>query len=163
MGILSESGRMHQPRILGRQGYTIMEMVTTLIVAGILTSVGIVLLTPALEHAKVRSAANVVAGDLQFAQNLAVRERRPIAVLVDSPAKKIVIRDRDLVTKVYRTRLLGPGTAFSLDELTATSGSVDLFPNGVAGLTITLTLGLRGFQRQVKLSRAGQIRIIRVP
>ena len=154
---------MHQPRILGRQGYTLIETVTTLVVAGILTTVGIVLLGPAVEHAKVRSAANVVAGDLQYAQNLAVRERRPIAVLIDSPAKKIVIRDRDLVTKVYRTRLLGPGTAFSLDELAATSGSVDLYPNGVAGLTITLTLGLRGFQRRVKLSRAGQIRIIRVP
>lgn len=163
MGIFSESGRMHQPRILGRQGYTMIEMVTTLVVAGILTTVGIVLLAPAVEHAKVRSAANVVAGDLQYAQNLAVRERRPISVLVDSSAKKIVIRDRDLVTKVYRTRLLGPETAFSLDELAATSGSVDLYPNGVAGLTITLTLGLRGFQRRVKLSRAGQIRIIRVP
>jgi prepilin-type N-terminal cleavage/methylation domain-containing protein len=154
---------MHQPRILGRQGYTMIETVTTLVVAGILTAVGVVFLAPAVEHGKVRSAANVVAGDLQFAQNLAVRERRPIAVLVDSAAKKIVIRDRDLVTKVYRTRLLGPGTAFSLDELTATSGSVQLFPNGVAGSTITVTLGLRGFARQVRLSRAGQIRIIRVP
>ena len=41
---------MHQPRTLGRQGYTMIETVTTLVVAGILTTVGIVLLAPALER-----------------------------------------------------------------------------------------------------------------
>ncbi len=42
---------MHQPRILGRQGYTMIETVTTLVVAGILTAVGVVFLAPASEQA----------------------------------------------------------------------------------------------------------------
>ncbi len=154
---------MFQLRSLPKQGFTMMEMATTLVVAGIITTVGIVAVAPAVEHAKVRSAANVVAGDLQYAQALAVRERRPISVVVDSAAMQLLIRDRDLVTKVYRTRVLGPGTDFSLDQVSMTGGSVELFPNGVAGSTITVTLGLNGFQRRVKLTRAGQIRIIRTP
>ena len=154
---------MFQLRSLPKQGFTMMEMAITLVVAGIITTVGIVAVAPAVEHAKVRSAANVVAGDLQYAQALAVRERRPISVLVDSASMQLVIRDRDLVTKVYRTRVLGPGTDFSLDQVSMTGGSVELFPNGVAGSTITVTLGLNGFQRRVRLTRAGQIRIIRTP
>ena len=110
---------MPQPRSLGHRGYTMIEMATTLVVAGIVTTMGILILSPAVEHAKVRSAANVVAGDL-----------------------------------------LGPTSDFALDQFSATGSSVELFPNGVAGSSITLTLGLRGFQRQVRLTRAGQIRII---
>ena len=101
---------MFQLRSLPKQGFTMIEMATTLVVAGIITTVGIVAVAPAVEHAKVRSAANVVAGDLQYAQALAVRERRPISVVVDSASMQLVIRDRDLVAKVYRTiRLLRSG------------------------------------------------------
>lgn len=146
-----------------RTGYTMIEMATTLVVAGIVTTVGIVALAPAVEHAKVRSAANVIAGDLQYAQVVAVRERRPIAVVVDSARMEVVVRDRDLAGTVYRTRSLGADSDFALDRMSATANSVQLFPNGVAGSTITLTVGLRGFQRQVRLTRAGQIRIIQQP
>ena len=52
---------MFQLRSLPNQGYTMIEVVTTLVVAGILTTVGIVAVRPAVQHAKVRSAANVVA------------------------------------------------------------------------------------------------------
>ncbi len=154
---------MSQFRVLGHRGYTLIEVVTTLVVAGIVTTVGIVTLAPAVEHAKVRSAANVVAGDLQYAQTLAVRERRPISVVVDSAQMQLLIRDRDAPSNVHRTRALGATSDFALDRISATGGSVQLFPNGVAGSSITLTLGLRGFERQVRLTRAGQIRIIQTP
>ncbi len=148
---------------LGHQGFTMVEMAITLVVAGIVATVGVVALGPAVEHAKVRSAANVVAGDLQYAQALAVRERRPISVVVDSAGMQLVIRDRDELTVVHRTRMLGSDSDFSLDLLFATGASVQLFPNGLAGSTLTITLGLRGFSRRVRVTRAGQIRILRTP
>ena len=154
---------MRKIGFLGHQGYTMIEMAITLVVAGLVTTVAVVALGPAVEHAKVRSAANVVAGDLQYAQALAVRERRPISVVVDAVSMQLVIRDRDKITVVHRTRVLGSGSEFSLDLLSATAPSVDLFPNGLAGWTLTVTLGLRGFSRQVRVTRAGQIRILRTP
>ncbi len=152
---------MPKIRFLGHQGYTMVEMAVTLMVAGIVTTTGVVTLGPAVEHARVRSAVNVVAGDLQYAQVIAVRERRPISVLVEPDGMRIVIRDRDQTSNIYRVRSLGAGTDFSLDHLSTTSTSLEMFPNGLAGSTITITLGLRGFLRQVKVTRAGQIRIIR--
>jgi hypothetical protein len=38
-----------------------------------------------------------------------------------------------------------------------------MFPNGVATGTTTFTVGLRGYRRQVRITRAGQVRVIRVP
>ncbi len=152
---------MRMSRIASTTGYTLIEMVIVIVVAGIMMSVGVVRLAPALVHANVRAAANVVAGDLQYAQNLAVRYRKPIAVIVASSTKQYLIRDRDDATNVYRTRLLGPESDFGLDELTSSPTSVELFPNGVARETMVMTLGLNGFQRQVRLTRAGQIRILR--
>ncbi len=152
---------MQMSRIARMGGYTLIEMVLVIVIAGILMSVGVVRLAPALVHANVRAAANVVAGDLQYAQSLAVRHRKPIAVVVASATKQYLIRDRDDATNVYRTRLLGPETDFGLDELTSSPTSVELFPNGVARETMVMTLGIAGFQRQVRLTRAGQIRILR--
>ncbi len=151
---------MRMSRIARIGGYTLIEMVLVIAIAGILMAVGVVRLAPALMHANVRAAANVVAGDLQYAQNLAVRYHKPIAVVVASATKQYLIRDRDDATNVYRTRLLGADTDFGLDELTASPTSVELFPNGVARETMIMTLGLNGFQRQVRLTRAGQIRIL---
>lgn len=148
-------------RIARIGGYTLIEMVLVIAIAGIMMTVSVARLAPALEHANVRAAANVVAGDLQYAQMLAVRYRKPIAVIVASATKQYLIRDRDDATTVYRTRLLGPDTDFGLDELTSSPTSVELFPNGVARETMIMTLGLNGFQRQVRLTRAGQIRILR--
>ncbi len=148
-------------RIARIGGYTLIEMVLVIAIAGIMMTVSVARLAPALEHANVRAAANVVAGDLQYAQMLAVRYRKPIAVIVASATKQYFIRDRDDPTKMYRTRLLGPDTDFGLDELTSSPTSVELFPNGVARETMIMTLGLNGFQRQVRLTRAGQIRILR--
>ncbi len=117
-------------------GYTLIEMVLVMVIAGLLMAVGIVRLAPALEHGNVRAAANVVAGDLQYAQILAVRYRKPISVVVASSTKQYLIRDRDDATNVYRTRLLGPDTDFGLDELTSSPTSVELFPNGIARETM---------------------------
>ena len=147
-------------RIARIRGYTLVEMVLVIAIAGILMAVGVARLAPLLTHANVRAAANVVAGDLQYAQMLAVRYRKPIAVIVASSTKQYLIRDRDDATNVYRTRLLGPDTDFGLDELTSSPTSVELFPNGVARETMIMTLGINGFQRKVRLTRAGQIRIL---
>lgn len=152
---------MPTSRIARNAGYTLIEIVIVIVIAGTMMTVSVVRLAPALVHANVRAAANVVAGDLQYAQNLAVRYRKPIAVVVASATKQYLIRDRDDATNVYRTRLLGPETDFGLDELTSSPTSVELFPNGLARETMVMTLGLNGFQRQVRLTRAGQIRILR--
>ena len=46
-------------------GYTLIELIITIVVMGILTTVGYLRVAPALVHARVQRAATVVATDLQ--------------------------------------------------------------------------------------------------
>jgi prepilin-type N-terminal cleavage/methylation domain-containing protein len=145
---------------LDRNGYSFIEMLTVIVVLGILLAIAILSIAPSLQRAKVRNAANVVAGDLHYAQILAVKHRKPIAVVVAVATQQYVIRDRDDASTIYRSRALGPGTDFNLDAFSSSPTSVELFPNGVARQTTTFTLGLAGYERQIRLTKAGQIRIV---
>ncbi|HWP38866.1 MAG TPA: GspH/FimT family protein [Gemmatimonadales bacterium] len=144
------------------RGYTIVELLVVIVVFGVLLSIAYTRLSPALDHARVQRAATVLATDLQYAQMLAVRQREPVALVINESLKGYVIRERDTAT-VYRQRFFGSGTEFLLDEFTATSPFIEMFPNGVATATTTFTLGLLGYRRQVRVTRAGQVRVIRVP
>jgi prepilin-type N-terminal cleavage/methylation domain-containing protein len=147
---------------MNRSGYTMIELMIVIVLFGLLIAIAQNRLHPSLEHARVNRAATILATDLQYAQMLAVRSREPVAVLALSSVKGYVVRQRDSAI-VYRERFLGTDSEFDLDEFTATTSSVELFPNGVALTTTTFTLGLLGYRRQVRITRAGQVRIIRVP
>lgn len=138
-------------------GYTLLEMMTVLVMMAVLAAFAFVRFGPALAHSNVRAAANVLASDLQYAQMLAVRERKPIIVSVDASAMQYTITDRS--GTVYRTRTFGPTSDFKIDEITAVPASVQLFPSGVADATATIVLGQGGYQRQVSVTRAGQVRV----
>lgn len=140
-------------------GFTLIELLITIVVAGILTTLGYLRLAPALVHARVQRAATVVATDLQYAQLLAVRQRQPVAVIVDDALKGYIIRLRDTAV-TFRRRYFGADADFGLDSLGASPATVVLYPSGVTTGTITVGLGLNGYTRRVKMTRSGQIRIL---
>ena len=105
-------------------------------------------------------AASVVAADLQYAQLLAARQRKLVVVIVTSATQSYVIRDRANATIVFRTRYLGTDTSYNLDTFSSTATSLEIFPTGVTRSTTTFTVGLNGYQKQVKFTKAGQIRIL---
>lgn len=140
-------------------GYSAIELVITIVVFGILLSLAYLRMTPAVNRARVQRAATVIATDLQYAQMLAVRQRAPVAVVVDNALKSYTIRLRDS-SVTFRDRFFGQGTEFLVDTLAANPTSVVMFPNGVSAATTTFTVGLDGYTRQVRLSRGGQVRIV---
>jgi type II secretion system protein H len=141
-------------------GFTMLELVVVVTIVGLLASLAIWQLAPALSRAKVRRAASVMAADLQYAQMIAARQRQPVVVLVNPSLKMYVVRDR-AGTTVYRERFMGPDTDYDVQNMSASpSTSVELFPNGIATQTTTFTMDLNGYQRQVKLTRAGQVRLV---
>lgn len=148
---------------LGSLGYTMVEMAVVLMVLGILSVLSFVKLQPALEHGKVNGAASVIAADLQYGQLVAARQRKPVVVIANTATKSYSIRDRADASLVFRTRYLGTDTDYTLDAFSTTGASMEIFPTGVTRTTTTYTLGLNGYSRQVKFTKAGQVRIIKVP
>lgn len=140
------------------RGYTLIELAIVIAVMGILTSVAYWRMGPGLMQARVNRAAWTIAADLQYAQLVAARQRRPVVVIVTPSLQSYAIRDQATAT-VFRQRFLGPDTDFQLDSLNATPTTVEVFPTGVASETTIFRVALRGYDKEVRLTRAGQIRI----
>lgn len=151
---------MGSPRY-DRSGYTVIELLLVMIILGVIAGITYIRLAPALERGRVRGAASVMAGDLQYAQVLAARHRVPMVITVDGTALTYRITGR--TGTVYRTRDLGPSGEYDLDELSATPTTLEVFPNGVAAQSASYTFGLEGYRQRVTFSRAGQIRVATVP
>ncbi|UCD24396.1 MAG: prepilin-type N-terminal cleavage/methylation domain-containing protein [Gemmatimonadota bacterium] len=147
---------MQLPR--SRTGFTIVELVIVLSIAAILSSIAVWRMGPSVRRAKVNRSASTVAADLQYAQLLAARQRRPVVVIFSEPLKSYIIRDTDTTT-VFRERYLGQDTEFGLDLLDAEPTTLEIFPNGVVRNAGDVTVEIADYGRKIRITRAGQIRI----
>jgi prepilin-type N-terminal cleavage/methylation domain-containing protein len=145
-----------------RSGYTILELLLVMVMISILAAITYLRVAPALERARVRNAASLLATDLQYAQVLAARYRVPVRVAVDEAQMEYEISDLSGAT-VYRLRQLGDGGQYDLESFTATPASVQVFPNAIVDQSAQYTVGLHGYERRITFSRAGQIRVTPVP
>lgn len=142
-----------------RAGYTVIELIIVMITAGILMALVIWRAGPALERARARQAVAVVAADLQYAQLVAARQREPVVVTVNPSLKLILIASRG--GTIFRQRFVGPDTEFGLETLDVSPvAAVEIFPNGAATSSLNVAAETNGYRREVRLSRAGQIRIV---
>jgi prepilin-type N-terminal cleavage/methylation domain-containing protein len=149
-------------RIRSRTGFTLIELVMVLVVSSILASFAILRLAPTMERARVRRSATMIATDLQWAQMIAARQRRPVVFIVSEPLRGYMIRDANSAT-VYRETYLGNDTEFHLDELDATPTTLEIFPNGVVRSAGNYMVRVNTSQRYIRITRAGQVRITNAP
>jgi Tfp pilus assembly protein FimT len=133
-----------------------------MVIIAILAAITYVRIAPALQRARVRGAASVLATDLQYAQVLAARYRMPVLVEVDVTDKMYRISDLTRAT-VYRLRHFGADGQYGLSSFTATPTSIQVFPNAIVDQSAQYTVGLNGYQRRVTFSRAGQVRVATLP
>ncbi len=142
----------------GRTGFTIVELAIVIVVASALMSLVVWRTGLALERARARQAVAAITGDIQYAQMLAARQRQPVVIIVNPSLQLILIRSRG--GTIFRQRFVGPTTEYGLETLTASPTTVEVFPNGVATSSMTVSAATTGYSREVRLSRAGQVRVI---
>lgn len=114
-----------------------------------------------LSHSRVNRAANVVAAQFYLAQSLAGRQRKPVTLTVSPGAKTLVIKNAITPFDTLAVRNFGSESAFKLSALSATPATVYIQPNGMANASMVIDVGDASYRQQVRMSRAGQIRILR--
>jgi prepilin-type N-terminal cleavage/methylation domain-containing protein len=145
----------------GHRGYTVIELLLVMVIISVIAGITYVRMRPSLERARVRGAASVLAGDLQYAQVMAARLRTPMVISMNTVALTYQVADR--AGTVYRARDLSTASEYAMNELQATPATFEVFPNAVAAQSATYTVGANGYRRRVTFSRAGQIRVTTVP
>jgi type II secretory pathway pseudopilin PulG len=136
------------------------EVFVVLVILSILMLASIPRIGQAFRSTRVDRAAGLVALILEHSFTLASRQRRPVTVSCDCINQAIEIRD--LATDaLYQRRAFGPDTEYQIDSLLLSESSVTVSPTGVATLPLTVTIAAGAANRQITMSSAGLVRVVR--
>jgi hypothetical protein len=119
-----------------------------------------------LGHSRVNRSAYVIAADFLLAQSMAARQHSPVMVQIVSTSvdSLLALTITDVVSgNVMRTDYFDKKNSdFKLAALSATPTSAQVRPNGTASASMVVTVGLlTDYYHQVRITLAGQVRIIR--
>jgi type II secretion system protein H len=142
-----------------RKGFTLIEMLVVAILMAIALGFAAAPIGRTLARLRVERAATVVASDLRLAPSLAARQKAAVRMSVNTTDRTYTLTDR-ASGAVLVTRHLAVGSEGQINTLLATPSQVDFYPNGIASDSMRLTLRAAGHQRIVRMTRAGQVRIV---
>ncbi|MDB4907679.1 MAG: hypothetical protein JWO05_2463 [Gemmatimonadetes bacterium] len=141
-------------------GFTIIELILVLTVAGVMATISIGAISKQNTHTRVQKAASAVEQNLQFAFALAGRSRKPVQIKWVSSALQLQIRDR--AGTVYRRVGFSGNSGFNLTSSNisfsrATDPLLEIMPSGYATDTLNILFSSNGFSRRVRMTRGGII------
>ena len=149
----------HRARI--RAGFSLIELLTVFIIAGILGMLSMGRIGTMIQQSKLTRASQAITNDLQSAFAIAARNRQPVRIVWDPARLSFSIMNR-AQTMSYRKITLGAfsGYNFSASNVTMypSSGVVEVFPNGLATDSIAFSLSYNGYQKRIGMTRAGLVR-----
>ena len=151
-------------RLRARPGFSIMEMLIVVILVGIVMSVAGIRMTETMTQQKVIRAAGTIQTSMETAYAIAGRNRAPMKIVFSTSASSILLRvtDRTGATEYRRSDFKSMG--LSNGDVTTSATEVTVFPNGFASDTfsvkISVTKNGKLYQRRVRMSRAGMVKVI---
>jgi prepilin-type N-terminal cleavage/methylation domain-containing protein len=146
-----------------RAGYTMVEMMIATTVISVISVMSAGRISSYVQERNVSAAAMTVRSELQQAFAIAARNRRPVRVSFASSDTALLLTDREQ-TVTYVSRSLGNGSGFMIRPgdvafcaSSCTSASIDVFPNGWASDTLTITISKGSYSRGIHVSRSGLV------
>lgn len=141
-----------------RLGFTMIEAVIVIAALGLITATALPKIGRQIRAYRLGRAAFVVAGDLENAFSIAGRERKPVRLSLSGGT--YTVADRSGGT-VRLTRNLTGDPEYAVATVTFSTSPLDIFPTGVASAADTVTITNGPVSRQVTLTQAGQVRVVR--
>jgi len=144
-------------RTARRTGYTLVELIVALVIVGITAALGIPRISQIANQNRVLRGAQAVQIEVQQAFAIAGRNRAPVTVRWSSASVELQVTNRTGST-IYRRANM---RAFGLDaaDVSVSPSVFTVFPNGIAGDSLTIRVQRGSYSRMVRVSRAGMIRI----
>jgi prepilin-type N-terminal cleavage/methylation domain-containing protein len=142
-----------------RWGFTVIELLAVLVIAGVISGLGIGKIGAYMSQQRVMRASASITNDLQQAFAIAGRVRQPVRIVIDTTQMMLSITDR-AQTSVMRKVSLGSGYGMKSSNISFyPSIPLEIYPNGLASDTLSITLQANGTSRYIRVSRAGMVQV----
>ncbi|HUF51257.1 MAG TPA: prepilin-type N-terminal cleavage/methylation domain-containing protein [Longimicrobiales bacterium] len=143
-----------------RQGFTLIEMLVVVVIAAIVVGTALPSMGRAMASNDVQRSAGVIAATLQNAHSLAARRRVPVRLVIDTTNKIMSVRNYAGTDTSFVRMTFGANGEYPLQSMTASSLNLVIYPNGLAADTLSVTVRAESKSRRIRMTRAGQIRVI---
>jgi Tfp pilus assembly protein FimT len=128
-----------------------------LVIVGITSSITVGKIHQLMIQNRIQRAATTVRNDLEAAFALAVRNRRPIHVTWNSATQQMYVSSRDGLTTFRKTNLGIGSFGLRTKDVAFSRSTLEVYPDGLANDTLTITIRRSGNIKLVRTSRSGLV------
>ena len=150
-------------RLRARRGFTILELIIVIVVAGVMMTVGFPKVHNIMVQQRVARASAAVQNTLEAAFAIAGRNRRPIRITWSSSTMQLAITDRAGTVFYRRTGLGQDPYGLKSTDVTVWQTPVEVYPNGLANSSDTITFSTGGVTKKLVMTRGGMVYIKTTP
>lgn len=140
-----------------RRGFTLLELLTVVVIAGVVMAASSGRVHAVIVQQRVARAASAIQNDVEGAFAIAGRNRRPVRISWDASKLQMDVTDR-AGTIAYRKLNLGAVYGLSAANVTFSPSAIEVYSNGLAGNTLTITLSVENVTKTVRTSRTGLVK-----
>lgn len=135
------------------------EVVISLVVLGIVSAMSAGRIHDLLIQQRVIRASTAMENSLEAAFAIATRNRQPVRVSWSPSTMQLGVTDR--AGLVYYQRLGLGSDAYGLQSANVSFSRtpLEVYPNGLANDTLTITLSANGTTKRIRMTRAGLVRV----
>jgi type II secretory pathway pseudopilin PulG len=141
-----------------------MEMLVVVILIGIVMSIAGVRVSGTMTQQRVIRAAGTIQTQMEKAYAIAGRNREPVLITFATSASAITLKVTNRTATTTYGTIDFKQMGLSNGDVTASSNSVTVFPNGFASDTlsvfVSVTRSSGTYSRRVRMSRAGMVKTL---
>jgi prepilin-type N-terminal cleavage/methylation domain-containing protein len=147
----------HEARPRRRPGFTVIELIIVLVVAGVVTAMSLGRIHTLTVQERLQRAVTATQNDIEAAYSIAVRNRQPVRISWDSTRLQLDVTDR-AGTTFYRKSNLGAVYGLAAAGVTFSRSPIEVYPSGLANDTLLITLTVETVTKRMRVSRTGLVR-----
>jgi prepilin-type N-terminal cleavage/methylation domain-containing protein len=146
-----------------RPGFSMLELLITVCMIGLISLMAFGRTSSMMTQWRVSRAAQAYGEEIQAAFALVGRNRKPMTIDFNTTTMELQLRDRANV--IYRRRSFGKDSPYLLSgsNISASRLTVEIYPPGLAGDSMSVTISRNGKLRRIRMLRGGLVQICSNP